>query len=95
MAVCLNKETHENGDPIVVKGGTSTEDCSYLSDEIFELIRDIKDPEREETLEALNVVQDNLISVLRDSKHDTYHIRIEFVPTVQHCSLANTIGKEY
>ena len=58
-----------------------------------ELIRDIRDPEREETLEELDVVQDTLITVARVSKSSSYHVRIEFVPTVQHCSLANTIGK--
>ncbi|PIO60391.1 hypothetical protein TELCIR_18111 [Teladorsagia circumcincta] len=37
--------------------------------EIFELIRDINDPEHPYTLEQLNVVQEELIRVQKDAKH--------------------------
>ena len=58
-----------------------------------ELIRDIKDPERSESLEALNVVRDDLVSVRKRLNENTFHICLEFVPTVPHCSLATTIGR--
>nr|QSX72225.1 cytosolic iron-sulfur assembly component 2A [Halisarca dujardinii] len=92
MAVCLPEEKHEKRQEAVAKTVTAEKDCTSLADEIFELIRDIRDPERVETLEALDVVQDHLISVQHESVCDTYLVRVEFVPTVQHCSLAHTIG---
>ena len=56
--------------------------------EVFDLIRDIKDPEHPLTLEELNVVSEEHISV--DSKKHTALVR--FSPTVAHCSLATLIG---
>ena len=57
-----------------------------------DLIRDIKDPEKPETLEDLDVVFEEGVSVSQLS-HQTCVIRVEFVPTVPHCSLATLIGK--
>jgi metal-sulfur cluster biosynthetic enzyme len=59
--------------------------------EVFELIRDIKDPEHEYTLEALKVVRRRQIEV-RTTEQETCHVVIEFTPTVPHCTLATTIG---
>ncbi|VDL73706.1 unnamed protein product [Nippostrongylus brasiliensis] len=58
--------------------------------EIFDLIRDINDPEHPYTLEQLNVVQEELISVEKDEKH-TY-VNVRFTPTIPHCSMATLIG---
>ncbi|EYC28396.1 hypothetical protein Y032_0007g3204 [Ancylostoma ceylanicum] len=58
--------------------------------EIFELIRDINDPEHPYTLEQLNVVQEELIRVHKDNKH-TY-VDVRFTPTIPHCSMATLIG---
>lgn len=58
-----------------------------------ELIRDIRDPERSESLEALSIVRDDLVSVRKRLNENTFHICLEFVPTVPHCSLATTIGR--
>nr|CDJ92629.1 Protein of unknown function DUF59 domain containing protein [Haemonchus contortus] len=58
--------------------------------EIFDLIRDINDPEHPYTLEQLNVVQEELIRVQKDSKH-TY-VDVRFTPTIPHCSMATLIG---
>ena len=58
------------------------------SEEIFEHIRDITDPEHPYTLEQLNVVTDESI-VVDDSKG---YVRVEFTPTVEHCSMATLIG---
>jgi len=58
--------------------------------EIYDIIRHIKDPEHPYTLEQLNVVQEDKIQV--DNYGDTCIVRIEFMPTVPHCSLATLIG---
>jgi metal-sulfur cluster biosynthetic enzyme len=54
--------------------------------EIFDLIRDIKDPEHPLTLEELNVVSEDNVTVSGNSAV------IKFTPTVSHCSLATLIG---
>lgn len=66
------------------------EDVEDLIDarEIFDLIKDIKDPEHPLSLEELNVVREDLIKVDLDNKH----IDIEFSPTINHCSMAPLIG---
>jgi len=54
--------------------------------EIFDLIRDIKDPEHPLTLEELNVVSEENITV---KGHEAI---VKFTPTISHCSLATLIG---
>jgi len=56
--------------------------------EIFDLIRDINDPEHPLTLEQLNVVTEEQIMV-DDVKS---RIEVEFTPTIPHCSMATLIG---
>ncbi|AAZ12843.1 protein of unknown function DUF59, putative [Trypanosoma equiperdum] len=56
--------------------------------EIYELIRTIRDPEHPNTLEELQVVDPKLISV--DEERQT--VRVQFTPTVPHCSLTTLIG---
>lgn len=56
--------------------------------EVFEHIRDITDPEHPYTLEQLNVVDDSLITV-DDTKG---RVKVNFTPTVAHCSMATLIG---
>lgn len=55
---------------------------------IFELIRDINDPEYPNTLEQLAVVRPEHITV----DPARYHVRVEFTPTIPHCSMATLIG---
>jgi len=56
--------------------------------EVFDLIRDIKDPEHPLTLEELNVVREDQIIVDLDSRV----ISVEFSPTINRCSMAPLIG---
>lgn len=56
--------------------------------EIFELIRDIKDPEHPLTLEELNVVREDQITIDLEQKC----VDIEFSPTINRCSMAPLIG---
>lgn len=56
--------------------------------EIFDLIRNINDPEHPLTLEELNVVQQSLINI--DSQKN--QVNVKFTPTIPHCSMATLIG---
>jgi len=56
--------------------------------EVFDLIRHINDPEHPLTLEQLNVTQLKLIDV--DNRNST--IKLNFTPTIPHCSMATLIG---
>lgn len=56
--------------------------------EIFDLIRDIKDPEHPLTLEELNVVREDQIII----DHENRVVTIEFSPTINRCSMAPLIG---
>ncbi|PAN39865.1 hypothetical protein PAHAL_7G275300 [Panicum hallii] len=56
--------------------------------EIFDHIRDIKDPEHPYSLEQLNVVTEDSIE-LNDERN---YVRVTFTPTVEHCSMATVIG---
>lgn len=53
----------------------------------------IQDPEKAQTLEELEVVREELVTVKHVNGKNEYLISIEFVPTVPHCSLASLIGK--
>ncbi|XP_023321079.1 MIP18 family protein CG7949 [Eurytemora carolleeae] len=56
--------------------------------EIFDLIRDINDPEHPLTLEQLNVVTEEQIDV--SDVNNSVHVM--FTPTIPHCSMATLIG---
>ncbi|XP_017014565.2 MIP18 family protein galla-2 [Drosophila subpulchrella] len=56
--------------------------------EIFDLIRNINDPEHPLTLEELHVVQEDLIRI-SDGQNS---VHISFTPTIPHCSMATLIG---
>ena len=58
------------------------------SEEIFELIRHLNDPEHPLTLEQLNVLSIDHIKV--DDKANK--IEVLFTPTIPHCSMATLIG---
>lgn len=52
----------------------------------------LQDPELPQTLEELNVIEEEFIKIDKIG-NDEYNIKIEFTPTVPHCSLATLIGK--
>ncbi|XP_022967348.1 protein AE7-like [Cucurbita pepo subsp. pepo] len=56
--------------------------------EIFDHIRDIKDPEHPYSLEELKVITEDAVEV--DDEHS--YVRVTFTPTVEHCSMATVIG---
>lgn len=59
---------------------------------VADLLRTIKDPEKPQTLEQLNVVYEDCIEVQQINPQGVVLIRVEFNPTVPHCSLATLIG---
>lgn len=56
--------------------------------EIFDHLRDIKDPEHPYSLEELKVITEDAIEL--DDKRN--YVRVTFTPTVEHCSMATVIG---
>ncbi|XP_060674555.1 protein AE7 [Ziziphus jujuba] len=56
--------------------------------EVFDHIRDIKDPEHPYSLEELKVISEDAIEV---DDHRSY-VRVTFTPTVEHCTMATIIG---
>lgn len=57
--------------------------------EVFDLIRNINDPEHPLTLEELRVVEEANIKV--DDQKNT--VDVHFTPTIPHCSMATLIGE--
>ena len=76
------------------------------SEEVFDIIRNIQDPEHPLTLEQLNVVRMDMVDVVdlsveaddimdlvdgqKKKKFSTIHV--QFCPTIPHCSMATLIG---
>ena len=56
--------------------------------EVFDYIRNLKDPEHPLSLEELNVLDIDSISL----DHKKMICRVEFTPTIPHCSMATLIG---
>jgi metal-sulfur cluster biosynthetic enzyme len=71
-------------------------------DTIYELIRDIKDPEHPQTLEQLGVVSKEYIDIGKIRMENRLgfvniglplkYIEVRFFPTIPHCSMAGIIG---
>ncbi|XP_060073609.1 cytosolic iron-sulfur assembly component 2A-like [Ylistrum balloti] len=66
-------------------------ECEQLQQLIFDLIRGIEDPEKPSNLEDLDVVNEQDVFVKKCGEEE-FFVRIEFIPTVPHCSLAPLIG---
>ncbi|XP_032409682.1 cytosolic iron-sulfur assembly component 2B-like [Xiphophorus hellerii] len=88
----------ENANPVIFQRSgdrmlTASEEDEDVHDpiddrEIFDLIRSINDPEHPLTLEELNVVEQVRVKV-NDTESTA---RVEFTPTIPHCSMATLIG---
>ncbi|XP_068131179.1 cytosolic iron-sulfur assembly component 2A isoform X1 [Hyperolius riggenbachi] len=59
--------------------------------EVYDIIRNIRDPEKPNTLEDLEVVSESCVTV-EELDEDCFLVIIKFTPTVPHCSLATLIG---
>jgi metal-sulfur cluster biosynthetic enzyme len=74
--------------PRLVTSGVASSRDAIDALEVFELLRNINDPEHPLTLEQLNVASLDLIEV--DDAAGSIDVR--FTPTIPHCSMATLIG---
>ncbi|XP_065088001.1 MIP18 family protein galla-2 [Ochlerotatus camptorhynchus] len=73
----------------ITKADENDDVCDPFDErEIFDLIRNINDPEHPLTLEELHVLEKSLITV--DNEKNT--VKVLFTPTIPHCSMATLIG---
>jgi metal-sulfur cluster biosynthetic enzyme len=69
------------------------EDNGINENEIFDIIRNIQDPEHPLTLEQLGVVSLNQITKqIAPYDPSLYILDVRFTPTIPHCSMATLIG---
>lgn len=69
------------------------QEAEDLQGNIYDQIKTIRDPEKPNSLEELDVVLEDLITVEPFGlKGDKFVADIQFVPTVPHCNLATLIG---
>uniref|UniRef100_A0A7S0VS23 MIP18 family-like domain-containing protein n=1 Tax=Polytomella parva TaxID=51329 RepID=A0A7S0VS23_9CHLO len=84
-----NPTVYSRGEDVIRAARDNSKlDGSYDALDIYELLRDITDPEHPYTLEQLKVVSLELIKVDNEKKR----ISLFFTPTVPHCSMATLIG---
>ncbi|CAO1324410.1 unnamed protein product [Diamesa hyperborea] len=91
-------EAIENINPNVYKKcedrKVSVSDCDDTVDdpfdarEVFDLIRNINDPEHPLSLEELHVLEQSRVQVDCEKNE----VSIQFTPTIPHCSMATLIG---
>ncbi|CAB3240452.1 unnamed protein product [Arctia plantaginis] len=67
-------------------------DENDLKETIYDFLRTIRDPEKPSTLEDLKVVYEEGIFVKEPTADKVPVLRVEYNPTVPHCSLATLIG---
>jgi len=88
----IANNSEENNSNLVETVSEATETLEW-KELTFDLIRHIRDPEKPETLEELDVVQEDLIEINPLlNRPGCFQIIVTFVPTVPHCSLATLIG---
>ncbi|CAK9818348.1 MIP18 family protein galla-1 [Anthophora plagiata] len=69
-----------------------SQSVTELKESVYDLLRTIKDPEKPQTLEQLDVVYEDCVEISSQTPKGVSVIHIEFNPTVPHCSLATLIG---
>ncbi|CAF0880030.1 unnamed protein product [Adineta ricciae] len=86
----LNPTIYERTEERTIQASDYDNDVTDEIDrrEIFDLIRTINDPEHPLTLEELNVV--DLDGITIDNQANT--VQVQFRPTIPHCSMATLIG---
>lgn len=89
----VNPDVYDKGSEREVTADELNEDVADEIDqrEVFDLIRNINDPEHPLTLEELRVVEEKNIFV--DNEKNV--VDVFFTPTIPHCSMATLIGKSF
>ncbi|KAL3318206.1 Eukaryotic translation initiation factor 3 subunit L [Cichlidogyrus casuarinus] len=79
-------------DSLMQQNGEDETPEPITEEEIFEHIRDIRDPEHPVSLEALNVVSLSDIEI-QSAKDKNYSLLlVKITPTIPHCSMSSLIG---
>ncbi|CAO1362598.1 unnamed protein product [Diamesa serratosioi] len=73
---------------ISISDRDDTVDDPFDAREVFDLIRNINDPEHPLSLEELHVLEQSRVQV--DCERN--EVSIQFTPTIPHCSMATLIG---
>ncbi|XP_013404796.1 mitotic spindle-associated MMXD complex subunit MIP18 [Lingula anatina] len=86
----VNPEIHQKASAREITHAEEDDDVVDEIDgrEIFDLIRNINDPEHPLSLEELNVVENSRVHV--DNAQN--RVMVDFTPTIPHCSMATLIG---
>lgn len=93
----------ENPNPTIHEQVVSDDDYSgevvddeqvdpFTPREVYNLLRNINDPEHPLTLEQLNVVSPTLIHFSHFTDQRPSVLSVQFTPTIPHCSMATLIG---
>lgn len=67
---------------------TLTESGEVNAMNVYDWVKDINDPEHPLTLEQLNIVEEENITIDNTRRH----VHICFTPTIPHCSMSTLIG---
>ena len=66
---------------------------NFKKELIYEFIKDIKDPEKDCSIEELDLINEDWINISMNNNRSSYTtIKIEWKPTSKNCSLAVNIG---
>lgn len=92
-----DSDKHTSSDTITQNDDERDE---ITSEEVFDIIRNIQDPEHPLTLEQLNVVRIDMVDVVdlsvgtvnNSGKRRFSTVHVHFCPTIPHCSMATLIG---
>ncbi|XP_026331229.1 MIP18 family protein galla-1 [Hyposmocoma kahamanoa] len=91
------KQEVELAKPAYMDKSASLQELGYrdendLRETIYDFLRTIRDPEKPSTLEDLKVIYEDGIFVKEPTADKVPVLRVEYHPTVPHCSLATLIG---
>ncbi|KAG7374376.1 iron-sulfur cluster assembly protein [Nitzschia inconspicua] len=79
--------------PQIKKKRKAQSDDVLTAGEVFDIIRNIQDPEHPHTLEQLGVVSLEQVELLETtSNSNSTMVNVRFTPTIPHCSMATLIG---
>lgn len=92
----LRDESKQSEDTLTNEANKSSERDIIDAEEVFDIIRNIQDPEHPNSLEQLAVVSLEQVEVNDESGESSSlapsTVKVRFTPTIPHCSMATLIG---